>query len=243
MSDDPPKPFGDLSSADEMLGVRTAALVLLVSIAAAAFLGWCVSSGYSIDEQARAISIVKDLMTIVALVLGGLWTFRIYLKQRTDASALDLTQSVLVLCLPNGGWLLKLTVRLKNVGKTQVQVTEWTYRADVLLPLTDEGERMTATPNGFSERESPWPVYGEVTLTGADFGFAIEPGATQSESANLVLPADLDVVQVYTFIYSPSSRGWWDRTIIDLRKDIDHGHATTADTNSPDRNDRNEGEA
>src|SRR5258707_3570486 len=102
MNDDPPKLFGDLSAADELLGVRTAALVLLVAIAVAIFFGWCVSAGYSIEDQARAISILKDLMTIVALILGALWTFRTYLKQRTDASALDLAQSVMVLRLPNG---------------------------------------------------------------------------------------------------------------------------------------------
>ncbi|HEV7485814.1 MAG TPA: hypothetical protein VGQ65_09025 [Thermoanaerobaculia bacterium] len=113
--------------------MRTASVVMLVAVAGAMLLWWCVASGYSIDEQAKAAAITKDALTIVALVLGGFWTVRIYLKQRVDASAVDVRQSVTVIRFPEGKWLLKVNLAIHNVGKTRVELSEWRYRADVLL--------------------------------------------------------------------------------------------------------------
>jgi hypothetical protein len=120
-------------NADRRILMRTASVVMLVAVAGAMLLWWCVASGYSIDEQAKAAAITKDALTIVALVLGGFWTVRIYLKQRVDASAVDVRQSVTVIRFPEGKWLLKVNLAIHNVGKTRVELSEWRYRADVLL--------------------------------------------------------------------------------------------------------------
>jgi hypothetical protein len=57
--------------ADRQILTRTASVVMLVASAGALLLWWCVAHGYSIDEQAKAVAIAKDVLTIVALVLGG----------------------------------------------------------------------------------------------------------------------------------------------------------------------------
>jgi hypothetical protein len=86
--------------------------------------------------------------------------------------------------------------------------------------------------SAFSELKAPWPGVASQTLTAEidpvlkrpEFGLSMEPGATQLESANLVLPGLAEVVQIYSFLAGPTNpRGWWDRTVIDLRKEKEHG--------------------
>jgi hypothetical protein len=125
---------------------------------------------------------------------------RIYLKQRVDVSAVDVRQSVTVVPFPEGKWLLKVNLAIHNVGKTRVELSEWRYRADVLLPLTGKGEEMMNTASAFSEMHAPWPGVAETTLTGLEFGLSVEPAATQTESANIFLPKVAEVVQIYSFL-------------------------------------------
>jgi hypothetical protein len=207
---------------------RTALVGVLIAIAASLLLAWCVIHGYSIDEQAKAIGITKDILTIVALALGGFWSLRIYVKQRNDAFAVDVKQSVVVIQIPHR-WLLKVTATISNVGETRVELTPWRYPADVLLPLTPEVEKAMATAAAFSESSAPWPAIAGATLSDEDFGFYIEPGATQAESANIILPTWVEAVEVYSFFSGPPdlTRGWWDRTFIDLRKELAHGDSST----------------
>jgi hypothetical protein len=207
---------------------RTAIVGVLIAIAAVLLLTWCVIHGYSIDEQAKAVEITKDILTIMALALGAFWSLRIYVKQRNDAFAVDVKQSVAVIPLPQG-WLLKVNATIRNVGKTRVELTLWRYRADLLLPLPSEVEKATTTASAFSESSAPWPTIAEATLSDEDFGFFIEPGATQAESANIILPGWVETVQIYSFFSGPPdlTRGWWDRTLIDLRKELAHGDSDT----------------
>jgi hypothetical protein len=208
---------------------RTAIVGVVIATAVLLLLAWCVIHGYSIDDQAKAVGITKDILTIIALALGGFWTLRIYVKQRNDAFAIDVKQSVVVVRLP-GGWLLKVSAAIRNIGKTRVQLSLWRYRADLLLPLTPDSEKAMATAGAFSESAAPWPAIADATLSGKDFGFFIEPGATQTESANMILPAWVEVVQIYSFFSGPPdlTRGWWDRTFIDLRKELAHGNGPTS---------------
>jgi hypothetical protein len=210
---------------------RTAIVGVLILIAASLLLAWCVVHGYSIDEQAKAVGITKDILTIVALALGGFWSLRIYIKQRSDAFAIDVKQNVVVIKLSTGNWLLKVIVAIRNVGKIRVQLSEWRYRAELLIP-TPESEVAEVPTRAFSEVVAPWETLAEAKLAGDEFGFFIEPGATQVESANIILPAWVQAVQVYSFFSEPTdpTRGWWDRTIVDLREESAHGHRTTATT-------------
>jgi hypothetical protein len=215
-------------TADRRILMRTASVVILVASTGALLLAWCIAHGYSIDEQAKAVAIAKDSLTIIALVLGGFWTVRIYLKQRVDASAVDVRQSVTVIRFPEGKWLLKVNLAIHNVGKTRVQLSEWRYRADVILPLTPEGEEMMKNIGAFSKLHAPWPSIAETTLREREFGLSIEPGATQTESANILLPKFVEVVQIYSFLTEATNRdrGWWDQTIIDLQKETTNGLPT-----------------
>lgn len=167
---------------------RTALVGVLIAIAASLLLAWCVIHGYSIDEQAKAIGITKDILTIIALALGGFWSLRIYIKQRGDAFAIDVKQEVVVIKLSTGNWLLKVIVAIRNVGKTRVRLSEWRYRAELLIP-TPECEVAKVPTRAFSELVAPWETLAEAKLAGNEFGFFIEPAATQVESANIILPA------------------------------------------------------
>jgi hypothetical protein len=88
---------------------------------------------------------------------------------------------------------------------------------------------MMNNASAFSELHAPWPGVAETTLSGLEFGLSIEPGATQTESANILLPKVAEVVQVYSFLSAPTnrSRGWWDQTVVDLRKEMPNGLPTT----------------
>lgn len=224
-------------SDDQRLVWRTA---LVVAGVVAAVLGWFAAfhRGYSLEEQAKSVSTLKDLLTIAAILIGALWTVRIYIVSRSEREALNVDQSVITLALPDGRFLLRVIVTLRNIGKVKVQVTTWRLRADLLLPLVETlpASKVIAEKSAFSERAAEWMPLTKVqegTFSGEEFQITLEPGESELQVGNLVIPKWAEVVQIYSHFERAtttaeagsglSPEGWSQRTIVSIQVELNKG--------------------
>jgi hypothetical protein len=189
--------------------------------------------GYTLEEQAKSVGIAKDLLEVAAIVIGALWTIRLYLVSRTEREAVSIDQGVSSLLLPDGRYLLRVLVTLRNIGKVKVEFKTWRLRADLVLPLVASlpSSKVVAGCSAFSEHAAEWmwltnPEQG--TFTGDDFQITLEPGESELQIGNLAIPKWAEVVQIYSHferrteptVLGAKPEGWSQRTIVDLKKAV-----------------------
>ena len=186
---------------------------------------WIVLGGLelSIDQQAKTFDILTKIATITAIAVGAFWTFILYVQQRTDHPSVDVEQEVITLQLPDQRFLLKVIATLTNRSKVQAPIVVWRIYASQILPVLPHLENYFQTTTAFPERRAEWlPIAGELDgiFRGEDVDLSLEPGQTETQIANLVVPASCQVVQVYSLFQHTDDdhpRGYPARTIVDLR--------------------------
>jgi hypothetical protein len=216
---------------DRQLLFRTSAIVagVLVVVTAAWFASYL--NGYTLPEQAQSVATAKDLLEIAAVIVGALWTIRTYVVARTEREAVIVDQSVTALRLPDNRYLLRVFVTLRNIGKVKVDLQTWRLRADLLLPLSPPTKTLLDSRSAFSEREAGWITLTNArqgTFGAADFAISVEPGESELQIGNLVVPEWAEVVQVYSHFERSGTgalEGWSQRSVVDLKRgnpNVDH---------------------
>jgi hypothetical protein len=216
---------------DRNLLTKTSAIV--GGILVAVILSWSVTffRGYTLDDQAKSVGIAKDLLEIAAIIIGALWTIRTYLVGRTERQAVGIEQNIVHLRLHDGRYLLRVFVVLHNIGKVQVELRTWRLRADLLLPLSPLASALIAERSVFSERQAKWISLTDIdqgSFAGDDFLITLEPGESELQIGNLIVPKWTEVVQIYSHFQRNAGdliEGWSQRSMIDLTKgDSDGKH-------------------
>jgi hypothetical protein len=208
---------------DESITQRTIAIVLLIVLIVIA--AWSVTwlGGYTLEQQSRSVSTAKDLLEIAALIIGALWTLRVYLVSRTERQIAAIEQQVLVFALPDARLLLRVFVTIRNISKVRIEIATWRLRADLILPFGPETAKIMAKTNAFSEFEAQWGSLTNGTFTGDSFQVALEPGEAELQVGNLIVPDWAEVVQVYSLFErsrdGSTIEGWSQRTVVDLRQE------------------------
>jgi membrane protein implicated in regulation of membrane protease activity len=199
----------------------------LAAIPALLLLIWVVADfqGYPLEQQNDLFDVLQKIVTISATLLGAIWAYYAFFRERLKEPRLNVGHQIHRLDLPDGRRLLKVYATIANVGQVRVELPVWRLRADQILPLT-------ATPQKDLDRKaftdtsghSHWNCLAEGQFSRDDksFGMALEPGETDRAAANLVIPAGIEVVQVYSHFSrdedSQGREGWPSRTLVDFRK-------------------------
>lgn len=70
---------------------------------------------------------IESLATVVALGIGGYWTYRRFIRQRENCPFIEFTVDVHFVGRQGGKWIVELIAYLENKGKVQ----HWFFRPDV----------------------------------------------------------------------------------------------------------------
>jgi len=182
-----------------------------------------------LTENKGALESIEALLTSVALLVGGWWTYRTFIRTRLRYPRIDLEQRVSHRHLPDGRVLLRVVVTLKNHGSVLLRVRNGFVRVQQVLPVADIPE-LGKVRDGSAEMsavvadatELPWPLLIEVPKKWADPGWEVEPGETETVAFDIVLRPDVEVVRIYSFIANPRKRrlgyGWKAADFYDIRR-------------------------
>jgi membrane protein implicated in regulation of membrane protease activity len=184
------------------------------------------ATGYSLDLQTKFFDVIVKIVTISATIIGAIWSYYAFFRQRLKEPRLNVTHEINPLDLPDGKRLLKVYATITNIGQVRVELCVWRLRAEQVLPLTKTALADLAK-GAFTDAHghSHWNCLVEGTFSKDDksFEMALEPGETDRASANLIIIGEVKAVQVYSHFSRTSDArplvGWPSRTLIDLRED------------------------
>jgi hypothetical protein len=182
---------------------------------------------------------LQSVLTIVALFVGGWWTWRAFFRGRQGYPRCDMTVLATHRTLDEGGTLLHVEASLRNHGGVLAELGKHSgfVRVHRVLPLDvdlspqrDAMEAQSSAPKGVDPEPMPpvvWPLVGEARLpTGS---CEVEPGETETFDFDFPIPADVRTVRLYVYARNLRKRrrfywsGWRPRA----RKQTDIGWKAT----------------
>ncbi len=196
---------------------------------------------FNTEEQTRIFDILAKISTITAVIVGGVWTYFSFFRQRLSAEKLNLQQTAQALRLDDGRCLVRVLVQIENVGQTRVDLSSWELRAERILPLDQDSLHILKTRDAFTEYQAKWETiagFEDGKFGGYEqFEMRLEPGEGDSVIGNLVIPTGEELIQVVSQFPKgrerPAPRGlrreptrdaesqhhWIRQTVLDLRED------------------------
>lgn len=183
-------------------------------------------ASFAAQRHRDLLSVARDYLTILALLVGGAWTVWTVIQYRDLHPIITTEHHISHRPLPLHKVLLSVDVDVTNAGK--VLLKPLLSRVSILqvLPLTAEGlEKVRqGTLASNNRRDIDWPK-----IDGKDYPKELhqrqlEPGETEPFHYDFILPDFVEVVAIYTLVNNPeltrehgSEAGWQRLTLCDLR--------------------------
>ena len=156
-----------------------------------------------------AMGIALDIVTVVAIVVGG--SFALYKLQifRDFEPHLTVSHAVNHRRIGDSYVHIDVTVTLHNSSRVRVDIREGFFLLEEVAMVWDE-----------EEQDFLYPTLDEGSFTWGSDGVVIEPGETRRELSEFFVPEDVETVSIYTYFHdsrrSQVSQGWGVATIYDI---------------------------
>ena len=187
-----------------------------------------VSGGEHAPTLRDLAAVWQSIVATVALVVGGYWTWMLFVVKRQKYPRANITQRVTHRRMNNDWYLIQVTVSISNTGDVLLSLESAEIRIlrilpppeDVVLePLSRDGD-----PVADGKTEVEWPlanIRAAIRAPSWKTGeYEIEPGETDHDSYDFFVKADVGTVEVYTHYRNEKKRkreiGWDCTTLYDL---------------------------
>ncbi|MBP6828958.1 MAG: hypothetical protein KA165_20485 [Saprospiraceae bacterium] len=155
--------------------------------------------------------VIQTTIAILALMVGGIWTYRLFVLKRQRYPKADIEHDFKVIILTNDKSLLIVTVTLRNSGEVVIHLKKGEVRISQVLPLqSDELEslnagrdirktmidRIEADKHLWPTEIIPWPELHYAQLTQPRI---VEPGNSEQIVYDFVIDSTVKVVRIQSF--------------------------------------------
>lgn len=159
-----------------------------------------------IELASTTMAIIGSLFTSVAIVVGGWWTWSLYVRQRLGYPKITIVSNIFTTCLPENKRLIHVSLKITNAGNVifSTQFAELRLRKVVPIDETVSDVLIAASqgrdsvPRGRQEIE--WPLIAGREWKFPNGKFEIEPGEEDSLHADYIIDAGISVIQLYCFV-------------------------------------------
>lgn len=175
-------------------------------IAYGAFLGAMLASTFHPDgaSWSAAATIVRDITTAGGILIGGWWAYQKYFRQREGEERADLIHHITTVEVDDK-LLLRVVLEIKNVGPVAIEPAG--------------GELLVQIPkrpvvNGDDDPHRIWTTIRSCKYPFRGNELCIEPGVAERYCRDVVVDADVRVVQLHSRVFTHDDKGQWDETTV-----------------------------
>lgn len=171
------------------------------------------------------VATAQSIVTISAVLVGGMWTYKTFVRFRQDRPKLVITHSVDHFRIPNHLILLSVEEKLSNVGPVALELRKGDIRIIPILPLPDGLEQKAkdlSYLNDSAEDWKVWPVLRWYPHPWDRKQELIEPGENDTIENYFLIPDSVEVINILSLVANPAQgnkMAWRASTICDLRSE------------------------
>jgi len=152
-----------------------------------------------IDLIEKYIGIGESLVTISAIIIGGIWTYNNFIHQRQNKALIDFTVDVVFHQFQEGYWIVELVGIIENKGKVQNKI----YNFNFDLASIDHNQPVNLNPEYGNQVNFPNIISEGSFLPKRSEYFFNEPGLTNKYSFLAKVPKSASVIIMHSwFSYS-----------------------------------------
>ncbi len=154
------------------------------------------------------MSWAKELLTILAVIVGGIWAYLLFIRTRQKYPRLNLQTVVTVMRYSDSERLLRLGLKLENVGSVLAKLRMTDVYVQQLKPwphaVLEEIRHMDST--AAETGEGNWPLICERKLTFDKGKKEIEPGEKDEIWLDFIIEGDVEAGLVYAHVQNESKK-------------------------------------
>jgi hypothetical protein len=169
-------------------------------------------------------SAVESLATVIALAGAAWWTFLLFVKKRERYPRARTTHSLILLDEVECYSLLRLSVKVENLGNVLLDLCRGRVRIQVVRPAPEEMRQALLRGEDLPRVEGyefSWPDMDKFTLEWGKNGYRIEPLESEEFYFDFKVAIDVEAVQVYSYFQNVTEKrkeiGWNCTTVQDVQ--------------------------
>jgi hypothetical protein len=173
-----------------------------------------------VETIKNIVDIISGLATAIGLIVGGIWTYLLFVRQRLKYPRAIIALSTTKVAIDNNSYLLHVALRISNTGNVIMRPQYAEIRLRQVVPVATNvadliQSRQDVVEGGKSE--VLWPMLFEREWNWDPGKFEIEPGEYDILHADFVVSAQILAVQFYAFVKNETKKGrniGWTETVI-----------------------------
>jgi hypothetical protein len=178
------------------------------------------------------VETVQAIVTIIAIITGGIWSYNLFIKERSHYPHANIEQKVSHIPLSKDKNLLRIDIGLTNTGSTGLFLKNYIIRVQQILPLITCEENKPCIENELNttlkETKRKADKFSWLLLYERDNSYKepieIEPDEKEMMDFEFVIHSRVKAVRVYSYFQNESKTndnktiGWDTSAIYDFRK-------------------------
>ena len=172
------------------------------------------------------IGALGALLTIVAIIVGGIWSYLLFIRTRQHYPRANLIHHIVHKSITKDKTLLHVAATISNAGDILLQLASGETRVQQVTPSPPDilkVIRQDQDPVARGQTEIEWPLIGHRQAQWSKGQFEIEPGESDTFACDFIVDADVESVSVYSYFKNEEKRerelGWSVTTHYDLKKE------------------------
>lgn len=171
------------------------------------------------DLVLSILSATESVVTVGAIIIGGAWTYVLFIKNREHLPHAQLETAVGHLLLSASERLVHVTLLVSNVGSVLLSIRKIQVHIHNITPYKHEPKLIPAKDR--KKERLKWPArdHGEWEYEAGST--ELEPTESDSFHFDLIVPADTQIARVYCYVKNeakPNRKiGWKDVVYVDLQ--------------------------
>ena len=176
------------------------------------------------SQLKETVDIIQSVLTFFAIAVSGVWGYWLFVQKRQRYPRASIKHDITHMPIANDKLLLHVSVTIFNKGDILLSLESMETRIQQMLPLSDEvldsvakGHKLVSE----GETEHIWPTLDSRESRWEKGQREIEPNESQDIHYDFIIDAEIQVIQVYSFLVNETKRGHeigWDlTTLYDLR--------------------------
>ncbi|HTT33807.1 MAG TPA: hypothetical protein VMH48_09410 [Methylomirabilota bacterium] len=168
---------------------------------------------------------VHSVFTVLAIVVGGFWTYMLFIKKRQRYPRAKATHAITHKPLGHNRVLLHVTTDISNPGEVLLRLESGFTRVQQLLPPPPDlvaAIKKGDDPVPPGKTEYPWPLVGERIWDWKAQPHEVEPGENEEVHCDFVIADTHRTLEIYTYVKNEAKAnreiGWNLTTIYDLKE-------------------------
>ena len=162
-----------------------------------------------LDLAIKISSIAENIFTIIALITGGIWTYKIFRQKRHKYPRANINHSSTCWLITDNRMLIRVSIMIENIGDVIMKPCEGEIWIQVIRPWPISISEAAVQKKSFikpGKLEAEWPQLRERKWKNRTQ--EIEPGETDAIHFDFTVSHQLETIQIYSHVLNPIKQPW-----------------------------------